>query len=244
VELASAENQKEDFYVPRCCFERHEKVVFWYAICWIACCLLVAAEPDLTHMLPMPTFACFTEWCDTDIDLPGTGNGWADYDWVALRSNAVHYREMCHSYLSKVVGHRAWVDNHTHRRLSAYCSVTDEAFMFLVLENNSEFWHKKWMNKSKLDSEQEEEGTPLYTGTQKCKGKNSGWSKEGSQRFNFLVDFVMAERRKESAVGLETAMMDFWNEKSSAKRVVALPPRADEEEVFETEVYPGDYEEV
>jgi hypothetical protein len=59
-----------------------------------------------------------------------------------------------------------------------------------------------------------------------------------------FATFVMAEHRNDSAVELETKMMNFWNEKSS-KQVVTLPLHADEEEeVFEAEVYPGDMEEV
>jgi hypothetical protein len=83
-----------------------------------------------------------------------------------------------------VIGQRRWKLTRCYKPLSECMTVSDEAFMLLVLENNYELWQ---------DADTNRVGRGKYTENAPNR-KFCGWSNEGITRFNELNDAVMKHR--------------------------------------------------
>jgi hypothetical protein len=79
-----------------------------------------------------------------------------------------------------VIGHRCWKLNRCYTPLSEAMTISDEAFMLLVLENNCELWK---------DAVSNSVGCGKYTENARNR-KFCGWSDEGIKRFNKLIKEV------------------------------------------------------
>jgi hypothetical protein len=94
-----------------------------------------------------------------------------------------------------VIGQRKWKTGRCYTTLSKSMSVSDEAFMLLLLENQYEMWK---------DSETTRVGRGKYTENAPNK-KFCGWSKDGIRRFNQLHVQVRDNRNKQYCKEVEEA---------------------------------------
>ena len=85
-----------------------------------------------------------------------------------------------------VIGQRKWKTTRCYAPLTKHMSISDEAFMLLVLENQYELW---------INSETTKVGRGKYTENGPNK-KFCGWTNEGMRRFNKLLEEVRTNRNK------------------------------------------------
>ena len=85
-----------------------------------------------------------------------------------------------------VIGQRKWKTTRCYAPLTKHMSISDEAFMLLVLENQYELW---------MNSETTKVGRGKYTENGPNK-KFCGWTNEGMRRFNKLLEEVRTNRNK------------------------------------------------
>jgi hypothetical protein len=95
-----------------------------------------------------------------------------------------------------VIGQRKWKTTRCYAPLSKHMSVSDEAFMLLVLENQYELW---------MESETTRVGRGKYTENAPNK-KFCGWSNEGMRRFNNLLAEVRINRAKQYSKEVENGI--------------------------------------
>ena len=79
-----------------------------------------------------------------------------------------------------VIGQRKWKTTRCYAPLTKHMSISDEAFMLLVLENQYELW---------INSDTTKVGQGKYTENGPNK-KFCGWTNEGMRRFNKLLKEV------------------------------------------------------
>jgi len=94
-----------------------------------------------------------------------------------------------------VIGQRKWKTEKCYKPLSNVMTISDEAFMLLLLENQYDMWKN---------------ATSTIVGrgkyTEKAKNKKfCGWSNDGIRRFNQLCADVRANRNKQFAKEVEEA---------------------------------------
>ena len=106
-----------------------------------------------------------------------------------------------------VIGQRKWKTTRCYAPLTKHMSVSDEAFMLLVLENQYELW---------INSDTTKVGRGKYTENGPNK-KFCGWSNEGMRRFNKLLEEVRTNRNKLYSKDVEEATF-----KTLAERYKAL----------------------
>jgi hypothetical protein len=116
------------------------------------------------------------------------------------------YQWLCQYLVPCVVGNKVWNKKKNKELLSTIATCSDEAFVLLTLENNSERWmaEANWIVEN--DEIPEEDRAPKdfpgskYTNSGKSK-KNGrsrrlqGWAREGYLRFNALYTLVDHDRR-------------------------------------------------
>lgn len=141
-------------------------------------------------------------------------------------------------FLKRIVGENIWSHNSYRALLSTYCTVSDEAFGLLTIENN----YDRWTNMQESGDMKDVAGNappPKYTNP--GKGKNvkagarrfQGWSIEGYKRFDELHKAVKASRQDELRVLFEEGLKDYFAEelaKKVAKRKRATKHGEEEEE--------------
>ena len=106
-----------------------------------------------------------------------------------------------------VIGQRKWKTTRCCAPLTKHMSISDEAFMLLVLENHYELW---------IHSETTKVGRGKYTENGPNK-KFCGWSKAGMRCFNKLLEEVRTNRNKLYSKDVEEATF-----KTLAERYKAL----------------------
>jgi hypothetical protein len=141
-----------------------------------------------------------------------------------------------------VIGQRKWKTSRCYSPLSLSMSVSDEAFMLLVLENQYEMW---------IDAETTRVGRGKYTENAPNK-KFCGWSNDGMRRFNQLLTQVRENRNKQYSKEVEDStykmlaerynvMLGVRRKNSRKRRRQVLPDSgAEEEEDDDNSVFPED----
>ena len=98
--------------------------------------------------------------------------------------------------------------------IESYCPVSGEALLFLLLENNYDYWVAKWKWKNKSNGaavESTQMSTQKYTkGTQGGNGRSfGGWNNLAKIRFNEYVD-IIEEVNKNQEGHIETIQRSEW----------------------------------
>ena len=125
------------------------------------------------------------------------------FDLKDLDTRGVHLFEIFRLFLPHVVGLKNWKHKTrtggaaiTYRKI---VNVLDEAFLLLVLMNNSDLWVWEWNKKDGRLSSEEENDPPSRRFTIRTKGetrdrnplgkgvKNTGWSNEGKQKLKDMA---------------------------------------------------------
>jgi len=100
-----------------------------------------------------------------------------------------------------IIGKRQWKKDKFIIRLSSDMTISDEAFVLLVLENN-------WDVLNGVANAE-----PKYTSRRFTSNKrNDGWSNEGIRRYNELQADVMSNRKEEFSFAVEVGIMNLLYE--------------------------------
>ena len=100
-----------------------------------------------------------------------------------------------------LIGKRQWKRNKLITPVSKELTVSDKAFVLLVLENN---WET--LNNNDL-------AEPKYTSKKKTSNKrNDGWSNNGILCYNALQEAIKQNRKMEFAFTVEEGVMNFLYE--------------------------------
>ena len=86
-------------------------------------------------------------------------------------------------FFKSVVGLKVWKKEITKKKISAIMSVSDEALVYLIYDNNRYVWMKKIKtgNFKKCDIK------PKYTAERGGNVLNNGWTRDGLIRYNSFV---------------------------------------------------------
>ncbi len=113
------------------------------------------------------------------------------------RRNFVVYRTFCEKFIPCVIGIGLYKNSCFARPFSDYCSVSDEAITFLILENNWEAWVMIG------ESEREDKVHLPLRATGKIqkffgdkKGRGHSWNSRGKREYNTLFDNIIDDRNE------------------------------------------------
>ena len=104
--------------------------------------------------------------------------------------NTLHFFFAEHFFKS-VVGLKVWKKEMTKKKLSSIMSVSDEALVYLIYENN----RYVWMKQIETNNYKKCNVKPKYTAERGGNVLNNGWTREGLIRYNALVQMVKNERK-------------------------------------------------
>jgi len=131
------------------------------------------------------------------------------------------FESFCVLCLKHIVGTGVWRQNFRRETISHAFTISDEAFAFLVLDNNRHYW--------KLCYEVGEHNIPLVETTSTTgrpskrrkietkytkrgsAGGTQGWNQEGIETYNSLLQVVIANRNKKESKDLEGRLKTQWN---------------------------------
>lgn len=139
-----------------------------------------------------------------------------------------------------VIGQQKWKMGRCYTPMTKSMSVSDEAFMLLLLENQYEMW--KEAKTSRV-------GRGIYTENSRNK-KFCGWSNDGIRRFNELIKEVRENRNKQYSKSVEEETFKTLAErhkkvlgvkrKNARKRRRIVLSDEEEEDEDEDDIYPDD----
>jgi len=103
------------------------------------------------------------------------------------------FAQLC---LPAVLPVKTWEKDHKQKKISDFVTATDEAFAMLLFENNSDVYlalgdsnKKTYKELKKVDKYKD-----VHTKYTSTNGKDVGWTEEGLERFELLVDETMLNR--------------------------------------------------
>ena len=113
-----------------------------------------------------------------------------------------------HQLLPAVVGTTTWERRVAVQKNSEFMTVSDVAFCLLALENNWDYWVKlasidPTSTPEEIMNSRTTYPTAKWTSSPEMSGKNTGWSKEGLQRFNALCQAEAKDREENSSVDFD-----------------------------------------
>ena len=156
-------------------------------------------------------------------------------DLVAIRCNDIDaFEAFCMLCLRHAVGSCSWKKEHRKTKCSKIFTLCDEAFAFLVLENNRLIW------KSFYDRIQDDEKLVAETKftVRGSMGGLKGWHKDGIKLFNELLREVEQTRHLNQSKIVEENLQRQWNEDrknvlKTAGRIVVDDDNSESEEDVE-----------
>ena len=102
---------------------------------------------------------------------------------LEMRGSVVGWAFLCQHLLPAVVGNTTWDQKVAVQKVPEFTTVSDVAFCLLALENNWDYWVKV-ASVEDDSSTRTTFPTTKWTSSPVMSGKNTGWSKEGLERFN------------------------------------------------------------
>ena len=130
------------------------------------------------------------------------------------RDNLEDFKWYCENFLSVVVGKHEFGNNKKKKLVSKIATKSDEALVLLYLENSIGKWTSQYNDpEGKSKSDWTQTGYTLENSQAK---KYKGWSKEGIERFRFLMSDHVPKIRK-SSEGVEEALMEMYNARGGRK---------------------------
>ena len=125
-----------------------------------------------------------------------------------MRGSPVGWAFLCNSLLPAVVGTTTWDRRVAVKKMTEFTTVSDVAFCLLALENNWDYWVKIASINPTGATEQNRNNNNTYpttkwTSSPVIGGKNTGWSKEGLQRFNALCQTEAIDREANSSIDID-----------------------------------------
>lgn len=173
-------------------------------------------------------------------------------EYLEMRNDSNAFVSFCDNFLPAVVGKAVWKNNVTSKLVSEMATPSDEAFVYLLLENNWNKWEEEArqaiakLNKEEgvdelLEQDEEEESSQSgkstiateYTESNPRGGKNTGWSSEGMRRYNELYTRVTEDRAKLNNMQVKEEYRQYAQKTTLAenykkrKEITIVTPRDD-----------------
>ena len=135
-------------------------------------------------------------------------NGTNDFENMRVNENPNYFIAFVDLCLIHCVTSLTWRYNSYNTPVSKIFTVSDEAFVMLLLEHNAKDLKLVHKNQHKIDRK---DSVPKYT---KVKGNErfQGWHKNGLKRYNELYKIVQLNRLKEQSHHIETLLMQKYSE--------------------------------
>ena len=131
------------------------------------------------------------------------------------------FESFCVLCLKHVVGTGVWRQNYRRDTISNAFTISDEAFAFLVLDNNRHYWklcydvgeHNIPMVETASPSGRPSKRRKIETKYTKrgSAGGTQGWNQEGIDTYNTLLQVVITNRTKSESKDLEGVLKQQWN---------------------------------
>lgn len=154
-------------------------------------------------------------------------------DVLQMRRNPDMFAKLCDTYMPCMMKKTVWKKHKSLSTVSALCSITSEAFLYLLMDNNWEYWTTKISNNNLPDGVPKvKEPDPKYTCGKHRFGRNGGWSDSGMQRFNELCELIVTDRKKTEGIETEKQMMEKWEREKYEERDVQKTGEKKHSEVF------------
>ena len=114
-----------------------------------------------------------------------------EFDDSTDNSNDTLHFTFTEHFFKSVVGLKVWKKEITKKKISDIMSVSDEALVYLIFENNRYVWMKmiETGNYKKCNIK------PKYTAERGGNVLNNGWTRDGFIRYNKFVEFVKKDRK-------------------------------------------------
>ena len=103
--------------------------------------------------------------------------------------------------LPAVIPVKTWDKDHKRKMISDFVTATDEAFAMILFENNSDIFLALGESNKKTYKElkQVDDYKDTHTKWTSVNGKDAGWTEDGLERFETLVDETMLNRVRTEA---------------------------------------------
>ena len=116
--------------------------------------------------------------------------------------------------LSIIVGRNAPNKMKNQRTVSSTCTVSDEAFLLVTLENACDHWKAEWENKEDSSKWPAKKHTSNPASEKQC----SGWSSDGRKKRNqFQGEIILARHTRDRKLK-ETLHLKKWAETVSGRK--------------------------
>jgi hypothetical protein len=141
-------------------------------------------------------------------------------EMVALRTTDMDaFEAFCILFLRHTTGKVSWKSSSRSSRISETFTISDEAFAFLVLDDNINYWRKYYLSDvnavSQVVASSGGKGKkPAIRVETKysLKNRTGAWSNEGIRTYNILFQEVMHLRNAPDCKTMENELMDRWKQ--------------------------------
>lgn len=118
--------------------------------------------------------------------------------------NIENFKIFCEKLLSVAVGRRKFKEGRCTKRISKFCSISNEAFIIVSVENSYDRWKWEWTNQQAAGAADGPTMPPKkYTQNPSASKKYRGWTAEGIARYNELITEVKLDRKDKDRKNLE-----------------------------------------
>ena len=117
--------------------------------------------------------------------------------------NIENFKIFCENLLSVAVGRRKFKEGQCTKRISKFCTISNEAFIIISVENSYDRWKWEWTKKQAAGAAHGHMPPKKYTQNPSAAKKYRGWSAEGIARYFQLIKEVKLARKDKDRKSLE-----------------------------------------
>ena len=118
------------------------------------------------------------------------------------------FEAFCVLCLKHSIGSAAWRKSYRKDKISSVYTISDEAFSFLVLDNNRSYW-KAYYNTDNIENDKPATETRYMV--RGSMGGVKGWHVDGIKVYNSLLAAVMDKRKLNDSKVAEEILQNKWN---------------------------------
>ena len=122
-------------------------------------------------------------------------------------------RAFIHYALSNMIANSIWVGSRSEKRAGLMFSLQDEAYAILIMMNNWGVWERMVKGEKR---DRGKSSDTLYTNkTVTINSVNlslKGWTNEGMQEFNDILEYLSTVRNNEDTIEMENEIMNEYND--------------------------------
>ena len=127
-------------------------------------------------------------------------------------------RAFVHYCLCHVIPSSVWSVTRSDQRISKIFTIQDEAFVLIVMMNNWEIWEKMAAGEKRERGKNWDEYT-LFTNKKVIYNDREvlikGWSNEGLNEFNNIINYLYTIRNSEDTIRIENQILEEYRELDS-----------------------------